>query len=821
MTPEDAIAGYGVSTAGSVTMQTGEQVLLSESNLPETMPVVFLLSDVVFPLGTTSIQIRMEKNRRLLQEIGPDEPILILYRKDDDEEVAPENLMEIGVVARIVSKLNLPGDVIQTVFQGIHRVRYVRMVQEEPYYRAAVSWVEEEPGNPARINQLIVKALDTFTKLMEVNPYYQEEELAILSMNTEDPGFFADLICGHLNLSFDEKKLAINTMGHLQRLELAIRFIDETLKRAVVNQEMAQQTQIEIEKGQREFFLRQQLQTIKQALGEADEQEAEIQALEQRVKKEKLEGVVRETAEAQIGRLRLLAPISQEYQVTRIYIDQILSVPWKTETEGEVNIQAVKEALDRDHYGIEDAKERIVEYMAVSKLTDTMSGPILCFVGPPGTGKTSLGQSIARAIGREFVRISVGGVRDEAEIRGHRRTYIGAMPGKIIQSLQRAGTRNPVFMIDEIDKMGSSPVTGDLASAMLEVLDPEQNASFVDHYLDLPYDLSRVMFIATANTLYDIPEPLRDRMEIIAIPGYTEEEKLEIGRRHILPKQLKQHGLSEQTLTITDEALARIIREYTREPGLRNFSRRIEAIARKVAVELSLGGDAPVRIDVDQVPAYLGPPPYIPTADERSPEVGVALGLGVTGAGGQLMVIEALRMPGNGQLIVTGHLGSVMRESILAAKSYVQAKAHELNIGAEMFDKYNIHLHFPEGAIPKDGPSAGIAIATAIASLLSDRPVRTDVAMTGEVTLRGKVLAVGGIKDKVLAASRAGIHTVILPKQNENDLVNIPQAVREKIRFVLAEQVDTVFKESLMDIVLTHESSLERAVQAERKRTHA
>ena len=794
-------------------MPSGDQ-FVNESTLPETMAAMPLISAVVFPLGTTTVQIRLDKNLNLLQEIVADEPILVLFRNDVDEEIAPDNLLETGVIARLVSKLNLPNDVVQVVLQGICRVRYESIVQEEPYFRARVSRAHEQPGNPSETDQLIVKALDTFSKLMNVNQYFQEEEMAILSMNTQDPGFFADLLCSYLNLSYDERKQAISTLDLVERIELGIRFTEDTIGRAVVSKETAEQTQIDIDKGQRKFYLRQQMQTIRQMLGEDDGQEAEIKAFEQRMDEVALEGEPREAVETQINRLKLLTPNSQEYQVIRLHIDQILEVPWKQEARSHVDIRAVRQALDKDHHGIEDVKERIVEYMAVTELTGSMAGPILCFVGPPGTGKTSLGHSIARAIGRPFIRVSVGGVRDEAEIRGHRRTYIGAMPGKIIQSLQRAGVHNPVFMIDEIDKMGANSVTGDLASAMLEVLDPEQNAAFMDHYLDLPINLSNVLFIATANTLYDIPEPLRDRMEVIPIPGYTEEEKLEIAHRYLIPKQCRQHGLGREGLALTDEAIVRVIREYTGEPGLRNFDRRMERIARKLAVALSIGESVPEHIEADDIPRYLGPPAHASMTESRSAEVGVATGLGVTSAGGQIMLIEALRIPGTGQLIITGQLGNVMQESVLAAKSYIHTQAQQLDISPDRFEKYDIHLHFPEGAVPKDGPSAGIAIAAAVASLLSDRPVRSDVAMTGEITLRGNVLAVGGIKDKVLAASRAGLTCVILPRQNENDLDSIPDPIRNRVRFVLADHIDEVLKESLSELVVPRESTLEAAVEA-------
>lgn len=799
-------------------MQTGEWEPEQTTGLFETMSVVPLITGVVFPLRTETVQIRMERNRRLLQEAPPDQPILIAYLTDTEKEISSSNLIEIGVAARLVSKLNLPGDVVQVVFQGIRRVRCMQIVQEEPFYRATIARVEEARGDLGEINRLIVQALDAFKRLMEVNRYYQEEEFTVLKMNTEDPGIFADLICSYLNLSYDERKHVIATLDHPARVSLAIHYIEDTIQRALVSKEMSERTQSVIEEGQREFYLRQQLQTIRQMLGEGNEQEADIRALEQRVREAGLEGGIREAVDRQIDRLKMLAPVSQEYQVTRTYIDQLLDVPWTQKTQTQVDIETIRAILDEDHYGLEEAKNRIVEYMAIIRLTGNTRGPILCFVGPPGTGKTSLGKSIARAIGRAYVRMSVGGVRDEAEIRGHRRTYVGAMPGKIVQSLQRAGTCNPVLVIDEIDKMGASPVTGDLASAMLEVLDPEQNAAFMDHYLDLPFDLSQVLFIATANTLYDIPEPLRDRMEVISISGYTEEEKKEISRRHLIPRMLAGHGLGEGSVLFADAAVLRVIREYTREPGLRNFGRRLETVVRKIAVRRSIGDTVPEALEAAGIPTYLGPPRYTPTTEARAPEVGVVNGLGVTGAGGELLLIEALRIPGDGQLIITGQLGDVMRESVLAARSYIQSKAESLDIAPGMFDVCNIHLHFPEGAVPKDGPSAGVAIAIALASLMSGRPVRTDVAMTGEITLRGRVLAVGGIKDKVLAAHRAGVRTVLLPKQNENDVPGIPEAVREELRIVPIEHIDQAIKESIMEVVLARAVSIEQAVQAERGR---
>ena len=797
---------------------TSNEEVLQESGLPETMAALPLISAVVFPLGTTTVQIRLDKNLDLVNSLSTDEPVLVMFRLDVEEEIEADNLMAIGVAARMVSKLNLPNDVVQVVLQGIRRVRCDEMIQEEPHFRARVSWADESPGQDGEVNQLVIRALDVFSKLMDTNEYFQEEELAILSMNTENPGFFADLLCSYLNLSYDERKIAIVTLNIPDRLRIAIGFTEATITRTMVSQETAEKTEIEIDKGQREFYLRQQMQAIRQMLGEEDGHEADVKELESKLVESGVEGLVFDAVETQIKRLKQITPLSQEYQVMRSYIDHILDVPWSREAPGDVDIRTVREALDKDHYGIDDVKERIVEYMAVTQLTGSITGPILCFVGPPGTGKTSLGHSIAKAIRRPFVRMSVGGVRDEAEIRGHRRTYIDSMPGKIIQSLQRAGVNNPVFMIDEIDKMGSNSATGDLSSAMLEVLDPEQNSAFVDHYLDLPIDLSRVVFIATANSLYDIPEPLRDRMEVIPIPGYTEDEKLEIAQRYLVPKQSKQHGLGSEGLGLTAEAINRIINEYTREPGLRNFDRQIERIARKLAVKRSVGGDTPALIDGNDVAEFLGPPTYLDTTEDRKPEVGIATGLGVSSAGGQIMLIEALRIPGNGQLIITGQLGNVMRESVLAAKSYIQTQAQSLDIKPERFEKYNIHLHFPEGAVPKDGPSAGIAIATAVASLLSDRPVRSDVAMTGEITLRGNVLAVGGIKDKVLAAARAGMTCIILPKQNENDLDSLPESVRSRTRFVLVSHLDEVLKESLSELIIPLESSVEAAVEAEVRR---
>ncbi|PYT13329.1 MAG: endopeptidase La, partial [Acidobacteria bacterium] len=599
----------------------------------------------------------------------------------------------------------------------------------------------------------------------------------------------------------EEKKEILTTIDPMGRLKVAVRLIEKAIGLAKAGQEIKEQTEDEIRTAQREFFLREQLKVIKKELGEESETAATVREVREKIEKAGLPEEARKEAEKELGRLEMVNPASAEYNVITTYLDWLSALPWSTMTVDRLDVKDAARILDRDHYDLEKVKDRILEFLAVRQLKSDMKGPILCFYGPPGTGKTSLGRSIAEALGRKFVRMSVGGMRDEAEIRGHRRTYVGAMPGKIIQSLRRAGSRNPLFMIDEVDKIGMD-FRGDPASALLEVLDPEQNNSFTDLYLDLAFDLSRVMFITTANRLDTIPDPLRDRMEILHLPGYVEEEKLDIARQFLIPRQISEHGLTKDLLGITEDALKEIIRGYTSDSGLRKLEQQIATICRKVAKDIAMGKPRARTVDAKDLQDYLGPIVYIPEVAERTDEVGVSTGLAWTSAGGDILFIEASRMKGSGALSITGQLGDVMKESAQAALTYVKSHARELGIDEALFEKTDIHIHVPAGAIPKDGPSAGVTIVAALASLMSQRPVRHDIAMTGEVTLRGKVLPVGGIMEKILAARRAGITIVLLPVRNEKDLVDIPAHIRKQMKLVFVREVGEVLEAALSSIVI-------------------
>jgi ATP-dependent Lon protease len=637
----------------------------------------------------------------------------------------------------------------------------------------------------------VVTAAETLAQLVDRIP---DEVPAILRMNVSDPGRFADLAATNMNFKISDKDEIVQRLDIGQRLRFLLTRLEREVARAHVVEDVKRQTEIKIEQHQREFYLRQQLRAIQSELGESDPGEKEAVETLRKIEETKMTERAAQEARRETERLRQLSPASSEYQVIRTYLDWLLALPWdKRSGKDDIDLATVEKSLDDRHYGLQEAKDRIIEFLAVRKLRgNDPHGPILCFAGPPGTGKTSLGEAIATAIGREFYRISVGGVRDEAEVRGHRRTYVGAMPGLLIQALRRVQVKDPVFMIDEIDKMSGGGPSGDPTAAMLEVLDPSQNQNFVDHYLNVPFDLSQVLFICTANNVYDIPAPLRDRMEVIRISGYTVEEKVEIAWRYILPRLLEEHGISDKDLQFTDEVLGFISSRYSREAGLRNFERDLAAIMRRRARKKADGEEGAWVVDTDRVIDVLGNPRYTLESADQEPEVGAVTGLAWTATGGDLMLIEALRMPGTGKLTVTGQLGSVMRESVDAAYSYVRSRAEILEIGKDEFRECDIHVHFPAGAIPKDGPSAGAAITLAIASILSGRPIRRDTAITGEVTLRGKVLEIGGVKEKVLAAYRAGLRQVVMPTSNEKDLRDIPDEVRSHMAFTFVSTMDEV-----------------------------
>jgi ATP-dependent Lon protease len=781
--------------------QRKEEILRSE--LPPTLPLMALRSTIVYPLGTIAVQMGAPENLSLLREY--DEPglvvALVVAGGDHDDPIDSKRFIgRVGVAARVHERINLPGDTVQITLQGLRRIVIEEITQEDPYPVAAIRPAKETPADPSEIDDLVTRIISSSETLAELVERIPDEVPAILKMNVSDPGRFADLAATNMNLRISDKDEVLQRLDVGQRLRFILSRLERELARARVMEDVKRQTEIKIEQHQREFYLRQQLRAIQAELGETDPGEKEAVELLRKIDEAKLPERVGQEARRETERLRQLSAASSEYQVIRTYLDWILSLPWnKRSGDDEIALTKVESALDDRHYGLHEAKERIIEFLAVRKLRGgDPHGPILCFVGPPGTGKTSLGEAIATSIGREFYRISVGGVRDEAEIRGHRRTYVGAMPGLLIQSLRRVQVKDPVLMIDEIDKMSGGGPSGDPTAAMLEVLDPSQNDEFVDHYLNLPFDLSGVLFICTANNLFDIPAPLRDRMEVIRIAGYTVEEKVEIAWRYLMPRLLEEHGISDKDIQFTDESLSFISNRYSREAGLRNFERNIAAIMRKRARKKAEGEEGAWVIDVDKVEEILGVPRYAVEEVDIVPEIGVVTGLAWTANGGDLMVIEALRMPGSGRLTVTGQLGDVMRESVDAAHSYVRSRAAQVGIPDQAFKEYDIHVHLPAGAIPKDGPSAGISLTLAIASALSQRPVRRDVAMTGEVTLRGKVLEIGGVKEKVLAAYRAGLRQLIMPKANAKDLRDVPDEVKKQISFSFVSTMDEVLKLALL-----------------------
>jgi ATP-dependent Lon protease len=775
---------------------------LLKSELPPTLPLMALRSTIVYPLGTIAVQMGAPENLSLLR--AHEEPglivALVVASGDHDEPIDTSRFIgRVGVAARVHERINLPGDTVQITLQGLRRIVVDEIEQNDPYPIAVVHPAKDIAGDANEVTDLITRVATAAETLAEMVDRIPDEVPAILKMNVSDPGRFADLAATNMNFRISDKDEVLQRLDVGQRLRFILSRLEREVARARVMEDVKRQTEIKIEQHQREFYLRQQLRAIQAELGEADPGEKEAIEILKRIDEAKLPEKVGQEARRETERMRMLSPASSEYQVVRTYLDWVLSLPWNKSTQEEIDLTKVQEALDSRHYGLDEAKERIIEFLAVRKLRGgDPHGPILCFVGPPGTGKTSLGEAIGTAIGREFYRISVGGVRDEAEIRGHRRTYVGAMPGLLIQALRRVQVRDPVLMIDEIDKMSGGGPSGDPTAAMLEVLDPSQNDQFVDHYLNLPFDLSSCLFICTANNLFDIPAPLRDRMEIIKIAGYTVEEKVEIAWRYVLPRLLEDHGITDKDIQFTDESLSFISSRYSREAGLRNFERNLAAIMRKRARKKAEGEEGAWVIDSEKVEEVLGIPRYAVEEAEMQPEVGVVTGLAWTATGGDLMVIEALRMPGSGRLTVTGQLGDVMRESVDAAYSYVRSRAGQLGIEDKEFKEIDLHIHLPAGAIPKDGPSAGITLTLAIASVLSARPVRRDVAMTGEVTLRGKVLEIGGVKEKVLAAYRAGIRHLILPKSNEKDLREVPQEVRDHMAFTFVERMDEVLHLALL-----------------------
>ena len=764
-----------------------------DAEIPSTLPILPLKETVVFPDSATPLAIGQERSIALIDDVVARDRMVALVTAKDSEVEQPgwDDLYEVGTAAMVHKLIKVPDGTLRILVQGVQRIRLESRVQEEPYLVGEFSQLPDVDSESKEVEALTRNVQMLFGRIVGLVPYLPAE-LELAAANVDDASSLSHLVASTLRLKTDEKQQLLEEPDVEKRLLAISAILSRELEVFELGTKIQSQVQSELEKGQREYFLRQQLKAIQEELGEGDPEQAELQELRERVAEASLPEETRKAVDRELGRLERLPSASAEYGVIRTYLDWILSLPWSAMTEDNLDLERARQILDEDHYDLEKVKDRIIESLAVAKLKNDVSGSILLFVGPPGVGKTSLGQSIARTLGREFVRISVGGVRDESEIRGHRRTYIGAMPGTIIRALRDAESRNPVFLIDEIDKMGAD-FRGDPASAMLEVLDPEQHSTYRDHYLDLPFDLSKVLFIATANQLETIPAPLLDRMDVINLSGYTEDEKLGIARKYLVPKQLSAHGLDDEQVSITEGALRTVIREYTREAGVRNLERQIAALSRKAARRVAEGkARGATRVDERRVRSWLGPRRFAGEVRRRTADAGVATGLAVTATGGDVLFIEASAYPGRGRLRVTGQLGEVMQESAQAALSWVRSHSDLLGLDPEWFSDHDIHVHVPAGAVPKDGPSAGITMATAIVSLVSGRPVSEQVAMTGEVTLSGQVLGIGGVRDKVLAAQRAGVRTVILPKENEPDLEDLPGETRKDLEFVLADHVDEV-----------------------------
>ena len=765
----------------------------------KSLPLLPLRGILVFPYMVIHLDVGREKSVQAIEEaMVKDRMIFLATQKEaQTDEPTVEDIYQVGTVAEVKQLLKLPGGTIRVLVEGIARAKINKYESLEPYFKVEIEQFSEEFAKTAEIEALmrsLVYQFEQYVKLSKRIP----PETVVSVVNLEEPGRLADIIASHLTLRIEDKQKLLEAIDIVDRLEKLCGIVAKELEIVELERKISIRVRKQMEKTQKEYYLREQMKAIQKELGEKDERVAECEELREKIAKAKLPKEAEEKALKEVDRLEKMPPMAAEAAVVRNYLDWLLALPWSKGTRDRLDINAAEAVLEADHYGLKDPKERIVEYLAIRKLAKKMKGPILCLVGPPGVGKTSLGRSIARALDRKFIRISLGGVRDEAEIRGHRRTYVGAMPGRVIQGMRTAGSKNPVFLLDEIDKMASD-FRGDPSSALLEVLDPEQNNTFSDHYIETPFDLSNVMFITTANNMWSIPRPLLDRMEVIQISGYTEEEKLQIAKRHLLPKQIKDHGLNEEMIAVSENTILKVIREYTRESGVRNLERKLAALCRKTAKKIVAGEAAKVKITAQNLEQFLGIPRYRYGVAEQNDEVGTVTGMAWTEVGGDTLVIEVTTYKGTGRMTLTGKLGDVMKESAQAGYSYVRSRAQDLGIDQELFEKWDMHIHIPEGAIPKDGPSAGITMATAMASVLTGRKVRHDVAMTGEITLRGRVLPVGGIKEKVMAAHRAGIKVIILPRDNKKDLEDIPANIKKQLDFNLVEHLDEVLEIALLE----------------------
>ncbi len=775
---------------------------LSPSPIPRAVAVLPLRNAVFFPRQVSPLTVGRESSIRAVEESLKDDGAIVIVAQTDGAIEAPteRDIYWFGTLAKVLKTFNLADGTRSVLVQGLRRVRLLSVLHAEPYVRAVVRDVAEKNAGGPEIEAIAANLKSQFKKAVELSPQLSEDQLTLI-LNIEEPEAIADMIAAFLPVDVGERQAILEQDDLRGRAEQVMLMLSKYLQKLELGTKIQSEVQEEISKSQREYYLREQMKAIQKELGEED-QNVGLNDLKKRIEEAKLPEEAKSVVDKEMRKLSQMNQASPEYSVSRNYVEWILDLPWSVATQDSLDIAHAREILEKDHYGIDKVKKRILEYLAVRKLKNDMRGPILVFVGPPGVGKTSLGRSIANALGRKFVRISLGGVHDEAEIRGHRRTYIGALPGRIIQGLKKAGSNNPVFMLDEVDKIGQD-FRGDPSSALLEVLDPEQNFSFSDHYLEIPFDLSKVMFIATANVMETIPAPLRDRMEIIEIPSYVEDEKLHIARKFLLPKQLREHGLTDHHLVIDDDALRHIIAGYTREAGVRSLERTIASVARGVAKEVAEGSAEKVSVGRDALTRYLGQQRFFPDVAERINRAGIAVGLAWTPVGGDILFIEATQMKGSGKLILTGQLGDVMKESAQTALSYIAANAKELGVPEDFRSQVDIHIHVPAGAIPKDGPSAGVTMLTALTSLLTGRLVRNDLAMTGEITLRGSVLPIGGVKEKVLAAHRAGIKTIILPERNRLDLEDVPKSAlegKEPLQFHFVKEMQSVLDVALLSL---------------------
>jgi ATP-dependent Lon protease len=760
-------------------------------------PVLPLRDIVVFPHMIVPLFVGREKSIRALEEVmQSDKQVLLVTQKNaGDDDPAPDDIYHIGTLATVLQLLKLPDGTVKVLVEGMDRAALGSFSDREDLFEASATILSDEDGDKVEVEALARSVSTEFENYVKLNKKVSPEVIGAVSQ-IEDYSKLADTVASHLAIKIQEKQDILSIVSVVERLEQVLGLMESEISVLQVEKRIRSRVKRQMEKTQREYYLNEQMKAIQKELGDSEEGADEIRELEQTIEKTKLSKEAREKADAELKKLKQMSPMSAEATVVRNYLDWLVGIPWGKKSRVKIDLEKAETVLDTDHYGLEKVKERIIEYLAVQKRTNKLKGPILCLVGPPGVGKTSLGKSIAAATGREFVRMALGGVRDEAEIRGHRRTYIGSMPGKVVQSMKKAKKANPLFLLDEIDKMGMD-FRGDPSSALLEVLDPEQNHAFMDHYLEVEYDLSNVMFITTANTL-NIPAPLMDRMEVIRIAGYTEDEKVEIARRHLIPKAMKDHGLKEKEFSLDDAGLRMVVQRYTREAGVRNLEREMMKLARKVVKDLIMSKKERIEVTVDNIEDYLGVPRFRFGEIEAEDQVGVVTGLAWTEVGGELLTIEGVMMPGKGKMTVTGNLRDVMKESIQAAASYVRSRAVDFGIEPPVFDRKDIHVHVPEGATPKDGPSAGIAMATAIVSLMTGVAVRKDIAMTGEITLRGRVLPIGGLKEKLLAALRGGIKTVLIPEENAKDLADIPDNVKNELEIIPVSNVGQVLGHALV-----------------------